>query len=231
MPDLRIHLNLSEDDFKGYRSHAKSIPLHLPSSLSPELRLRICSNQLIETERQLREAEASDALESLRNRLRTKTFMSRYKATNISGQRGNTRARVLLATVDLRIFLLKHRYRRARVALMSLLGAEQWTQLGLANKFRELRDEDVRGLGDAALKEAEKASVEYAQQRAAAGQGGLPTLRVLEVHPEGSRTLSWLWMSVSLAADGSDPDLNDGMSSQSAFGLRNSLILHLKLFV
>lgn len=210
MPDLRTRLGLSEEEFKGARAHAQSIPLYLPSSLSPDIRSQICSLVLINTERQLREAEAFDTLEKLRNRLRTKTFMTRYKTSNISGQRSNTRARVLLATVDLRIFLLKHEYRRARTALMSLVGPEDWRASGLGSKLQDLKDEDVRGLGDAVLKEADRASVEYARQQAEAGNHSLRNLRTLKAQSESNRTISWLWTSVPIAADGSDPGLNDG---------------------
>lgn len=210
MPDVRTKLGLSEDDFRGARANAQSIPLYLPSSLPPDTRSQACSPALVNTERQLREAEAFDALEGLRNRLRTKTFMTRYKTSNISGQRSNTRARVLLGAVDLRIFLLKHRYRRARVALMSLVGEEDWRELGYVSSLRELRDEDVRGLGDAVLKDSERASMDYARQQAEAGTSTLRTIRTLKSHSESNRTLSWIWTSVPLMADGSDPGLNDG---------------------
>lgn len=210
MPELRVRLGISEEDFTGRRAHAETIPLHLPSSIPPETRPTVCSATLLTAERHLREAEAFDALESLRNRLRTKTFMTRYKTSNITGQRGNTRARNLLAAVDLRIFLVKHRYRRARAALLNLVGAEEWQRQGFGSKLQELADEDVRGLGDAALKTAERASVDFARQRADAGLANLQNLRTLKAHTESSRTLSWIWTSVHLEEDGSDPGLNDG---------------------
>lgn len=113
---------------------SETIPLHLPSSLPPALRSVLCSGTLLDSERRLREAEAFDALEGLRNRLRTKTFMGRFKTANITGQRQGTRARALLSGVDVRIFLLKHRYRRARAALMGLVGVEQWRVQGLSSR-------------------------------------------------------------------------------------------------
>lgn len=93
---------------------------------------------------------------------------------------------------------------------MSLVGAEGWREQGLSSRLQELKDDDVRGLGDAVLKEAEKASMEFAQQQANAGLKTLQTTRTLTEHPQGSRTLSWIWMTVSLGADGSDPGFNDG---------------------
>lgn len=210
MPGLRIRLELSEEDFKGKRASSETIPLHLPSSLPPALRSVLCSGTLLDSERRLREAEAFDALEGLRNQLRTKTFMGRFKTANITGQRQGTRARALLSGVDVRIFLLKHRYRRARAALMGLVGVEQWRVQGLSSRLQELKDEDVRGLGDAVLKEAEKVSVEFAQQQADAGLRTLQTIRTLKGHSQGSRTLSWIWTTVSMGEDGTDPGLNDG---------------------
>lgn len=136
--------------------------------------------------------------------------MGRFKTANVTGQRPNTRARALLAGVDVRIFLLKHRYRRARAALLSLASPAEWREKGFSSRLQELKDDDVRGLGDAILKEAEKASVEYAQQQANAGLRTLQTTRTLKEHPQGSRTLSWIWTTVSLAEDGSDPGFNDG---------------------
>lgn len=210
MPELQLQLGVTEEAFKGKRSQAESIPLYLPSALSAQVRRLVCNETLLNAERDLREAEAYEALEGLRNRLRTKTFMTRFKTANISGQRSNTRARTLLSTVDVRIFLLKHRYRRARTALMSLVGMEEWLRRGLDGKLRELADDDVRGLGDAVLKEADKASVAYARQQAEAGLASLQTIRTLKQQSESSKTLSWIWTSVSLDADGFDPGLNDG---------------------
>lgn len=222
MPELQLRLGVTEDAFKGKRSYSESIPLHLPSSIPHHIRGLVCSEILLNTERQLREAEAYDALEALRNRLRTKTFMTRFKTANVSGQRSNTRARVILSTIDVRIFLLKHRYRRARAALLSLVGLDDWCRLGLDGKLRELTDDDVRGLGDAVLKEAEKASVAYARQQAEAGLASLQTIRALKQHSESGRTLSWIWTSVSLSADGSDPGLNDGTFLSPLLGFRKA---------
>ncbi|EIM90992.1 uncharacterized protein STEHIDRAFT_44851, partial [Stereum hirsutum FP-91666 SS1] len=188
MPDLRLKLDMTEQAFKGRRSDAETTPLHLPSSLPPNVRAATCSSYLIEAEQQLREAEAFDALESLRNQLRTRTFMSRYKISNITGQRTNTRAQEILTRVEGRLHLVKLRYRRARTAVMSLLGEQRWMENGMGAKLRELKDEDVRGLSDAVLKEADKASVSEKQIK-----------------------MSWIWTTVSIQEDGSDPGFNDAL--------------------
>lgn len=210
MPDLRLKLNMTEQTFKGRRSESETIPLYLPSSLPPGIRATTCAADLIDTEQQLREAEAYDTLESLRNQLRTKTFMSRYKISNITGQRTNTRAQELLGRVEGRLQLLKLRYRRARAAVLSLLGEDGWKDRGLGSKLLELKDEDVRGLSDAVLKEADKASVEFARQKAASGNATLATTRALKQYPEKQQKMSWIWRAVQIHDDGSDPGFNDG---------------------
>ncbi|EIM83118.1 uncharacterized protein STEHIDRAFT_160719 [Stereum hirsutum FP-91666 SS1] len=58
-------LDMTEQVFKGRRSEAEAIPLYLPSSLPPKIRAETCSGDLMDAERQLHEAEAFNALESL----------------------------------------------------------------------------------------------------------------------------------------------------------------------
>lgn len=83
-------------------------------------------------------------------------------------------------------------------------------EIGIGSKLRELQDEDVRGLSDAVLKEADKASVEFARQKAAAGNATLATTRILKEVSEKQMKMSWIWTAVDIREDGSDPGFNDG---------------------
>lgn len=136
--------------------------------------------------------------------------MSQYKILNITGQRTDTRAQEILVRVEGRLHLVKLRYRRTRAAVMSLLGEQRWMEIGIGSKLRELQDEDVRGLSDAVLKEADKASVEFARQKAAAGNATLTTTWILKEVSEKQMKMSWIWTAVDIREDGSDPGFNDG---------------------
>ncbi|THU76485.1 hypothetical protein K435DRAFT_589391, partial [Dendrothele bispora CBS 962.96] len=129
----------------------EKIKLFLPSDCGTQsARIRACVGELPEVEAQLREAEALDALQGLRDGLRARTATSRFKAQNITGQVRNTRAGGVLRQIDIRIHTRKIRYRLARDALLRLRGHGDWE-----GKLRELKDADVRGLSEKVLSKEE----------------------------------------------------------------------------
>jgi hypothetical protein len=93
------------------------LPLHLPSSLN----LRsTCLPILQQHEFRLREAQAYEALDELRDRLRLRSHMYKYKDKNVVGQRANTRCQNIIRTVQERIDSSAVKYRTARMALTKL---------------------------------------------------------------------------------------------------------------
>ncbi|THU86912.1 hypothetical protein K435DRAFT_593756, partial [Dendrothele bispora CBS 962.96] len=147
-------------------------------------RVRACVADLTKVEARLREAEAQDALEGVRDGLRARSGAHRFKIRNVTGQVGSTRAAGVLRQIDIRIHSRKIRYRLARDALLRLRGHGNWE-----DALRPLLDGDVRGVNERAfwLKE------------------GI----VSRVRGEGKRHLSWIWYQPNISED--DPEFRDAL--------------------
>lgn len=165
--------------------HIEQIRIGLPSELAPALRQLACPDRLQEMEARLRESQARDALQDLRNQLHIINHLYRYKQNNVRHQGANTRVRTDLATQDDRKNRAVEKYRRARRAKLALSGPGPWEA-----ELRPLEDQDVRGL-------QEENPIEAAKRKRKRGQQPGPA--------EGHRTLSWIWL-------GSDADGNKSMT-------------------
>jgi hypothetical protein len=153
------------------------LPLHLPSSLPVGT---ACLPILRHHEFKLREAQAYESLDELRDHLRLRTHMYQYKDKNIVGQRANTRCQNIISGVQEKINASATKYRTARAALVKLsphcVGNEGWRDTLLA-----LDQGDIRPLSD--------------------GEAG---------ESEGTRTLSWIWKVVGVSGDSDDSGLQEG---------------------
>lgn len=120
----------------------ENIPLFLPSSMPQYLWETGCCSGLLEKEKRLREAEATDALNALRRQLRIMMGVFQYKKTHVSGagQRANTRARTMMTKISEKTQLFVERYRAARLALSRIDPDGAWS-----TTFLPLRTKDVRG--------------------------------------------------------------------------------------
>ncbi|THU93967.1 hypothetical protein K435DRAFT_669246, partial [Dendrothele bispora CBS 962.96] len=170
----RISDVLSPDEMKLIdcpdNSRPEKIPLFLPSDCgTTSARNRACVSGLPAVEAQLREAEARDALEGVREGLRARTATHRYKIRNVTGQVESTRAGGVLRQIDIRIHSKKIRYRLARKALLRLDGCGKWDE-----ELKELKDEDILGLNEQVLTRQE------AKER------------------ESTRGLSWIWHGIQI---------------------------------
>jgi hypothetical protein len=106
---------------------AEEVRLFLPSDITDnEKRGKACAEGLPEVEGRLREADAHDALESLRQGLRVRTMTNRYRVRNATGQRALTRGQGVLRQNNMRIHKAKLRYRYARNALSRVRGNGEW---------------------------------------------------------------------------------------------------------
>jgi hypothetical protein len=126
------------------------LPLHLPSSLSERMP---CALKLQEYEFRLREAQAYEALEDVRQHLRLRTHMYKYKDKNVIGQRANTRSQNLINRVQSKVNASAAAYTRARNALTKLsnaLGEHLWR-----TKLLALAPEDIRPLKEGEAGESE----------------------------------------------------------------------------
>ncbi|KAK7445998.1 hypothetical protein VKT23_014621 [Stygiomarasmius scandens] len=210
MPWLEDALLLLETTVHSMKSGARSFALHaqlnnlntsepenirlfLPSDLpTTSLRNLACVGSLPDDEARLREAEAIDALDGLRDGLCARTMCTRYKIQNIRGQRSNTRAGGVLRNINIRIRASKIRYRCARAALQSLDKDGPWSE-----SLKLLEDRDFRGLNKWALTKEEAAEREERRQRGLHDDDeeevDIEPGIVAMVQGEGRRTLSWIW--------------------------------------
>ena len=180
------------------------IPLCLPSSLPENKRSWVCIAGVQEIEDRLHFAQASEALNKLRCQLMKRTYASKYKVQNVSGQHHYTRFRTLQQHTESKIKSACRQYTTARSAILVLQGPGMWEQ-----KLQVLHPQDVRGLSEKALTEEEQQ--EDRQTRAMAGLSLDPPTRqkddfeaLPEMTPnaklgigEGHRTLSWIWYTTS----------------------------------
>lgn len=159
--------------------------LWLPSALHRQVR---CEARLEEIEWKLRFGQAHDALEELRQGLRSRAYMLRFKDRFLRGQGANTRARNCLKSVDAKVNAAAAKYRAAHSALSELsplLGKVGWKSV-----LRCLEDSDIRSM------------TEGTDERSS----------------EGRRRLSWIWLTCGYtegsSADTEDDseDLQEGAS-------------------
>ncbi|KAJ7895592.1 hypothetical protein B0H14DRAFT_3628195 [Mycena olivaceomarginata] len=191
MPNLRQHLMATQRavmDSEGDRN-AEAVRLFMPSDIADrKKRENACALGLPEVEAELRVGEAREALEALRQGLRTRTMTNRFRLRHCTGQRMLTRGQGILRQINLKIHKAKLRYRYARNALLRLRGHGSWEQ-----ELKVLEDSDVRALNERAL------TAEEAERRRAvhdyediAEEGGVAAFGVVALG-EGHRTLSWIW--------------------------------------
>jgi hypothetical protein len=206
MPNVRTYMTHTQRemwDEEGSRE-AESIRLFLPSDVTDELgRWAACAVGLPEVEESLHEAEALDALEDLRQGLRTRTMTNRFRIRNSTGQRALTRGQGILRQIAVRIHKAKLRYRYARNALVRLRGHTG----GWEKRLKVLREEDVRALGERALTAEEAAGAEQLRTLGAVIEGGVAAAGAVAAG-ETNNTLSWIWYDVKKGKDG-EPDESD----------------------
>ncbi|KZP12467.1 hypothetical protein FIBSPDRAFT_961413 [Athelia psychrophila] len=169
-------------------THVEYFPLYMPSELPKADARKYCPNGLAGTEDHIRYAEASDALESLRHHLRTRSFANRFKIANVTGQIQNTRARETQNRIDDK----------------SLRGSGNWEI-----KLQVLNNQDVRALNERELTQQEKN-----EANAVHVKNGVVTPLDLETEcraaaavsvGEGHRAPSWIWFRGLVAEQLDDP--------------------------
>ena len=124
------------------RPHSlEDVPLFLPLQITGKA---ACPHALKMVEFRLREGQAHDSLNDLRQGLQSRTYILKFKDRFLCGQGTNTRARNCLKTLDMKINAAATRYHVAYHVLCTLspfLG-----QVGWKAELRPLADEDVCGL-------------------------------------------------------------------------------------
>ncbi|KAJ7431147.1 hypothetical protein B0H11DRAFT_2165768 [Mycena galericulata] len=210
MPAIRAML--SDAQKQVFDGNGEQLPeatrLFMPSEIGEAmLRGRVCAIGLPELEARMREGEAADALDGVRQGLRTRTMTNRYKLRNYTGQGMMTKGQGILRQINIKIHAAKLRYRYARAALLVLRGHGAWEE-GLWI----LNEDDVRALNERVLTAEEKAQNEHwAELGGAIIEGGVDRAAALASR-EGSHTLSWIWYTAGVRAnDEDDPRLHDAL--------------------
>jgi hypothetical protein len=184
----------------------EAMQLFMPSEIgSAVTRKNICAIGLPEIEARLRQGEAQDALEEVREGLRTRTMTNRYKLRHYTGQGLMTRGQGMLRQINVKIHIAKLPYRYSRAALLEVRGHGDWEE-----RLRILEDDNVWALNERALTAEEKAQNEHwAELGGAIIEGGI--VRAAGVASgEGGHTLSWIWYTTTGREEENDERLHDG---------------------
>lgn len=188
--------------------NVEDFTLWLPSDLGVDDRRKYCSPGLAEVEERIRFAEATDALETLRHHLRTRSFTNKFKVANMTGQIHNTRARERQHIIDDRVHAAERQYRRARAALFVLRGGGDWEDM-----LQVLEPSDVRALNERELTQQEKDDIIRVRTRGGGSLEALDEERAIvapAVVGEGLRRPSWIWFTGSNHEDMKDPRTKAG---------------------
>ncbi|VDB96562.1 unnamed protein product [Peniophora sp. CBMAI 1063] len=178
LPEIYSALTLDERD--PDRQAALTVKLFLPSG-APDKDISLTSDATRGLEARLRWQSMIEALSRLRQQLRLRGCLNKFKLTHITGQTNNTRAREAQDVVNANVTRAADAYRRHREAYESLVGKGEWEQT-----MRKLEDSDCRGLGDRLLEQMEELS-EYNVQRFLAGR------RDADSSGETRYLLPWIW--------------------------------------
>lgn len=201
MPGLRRLLDRTSTGEPEQDTRPETLNIHLPSSLPSADRAAACVPGVSEIEDRLRHAEACEALEDLRRQLRMRTFTTKFKARQVAGQGGYTRARTLQDQIEARIKAARTRYCAARTAVLSLRGPGPWEEV-----LQVLKPEDVRALNERTLTMEERDADDRARRLAGMAEEdadadanvAVRSIGVVEIG-EGQRQLSWIWYRVTAA--------------------------------
>ena len=142
MPGARI-LQDKWTEFTSRLHSSEDLPLFLPSQIHDKT---ACPRKLEVIEFRLREGQAHDALNNLRQGLRSHAYMLKFKDRFLRGQGANTCAHNCLKILDVRINAASTRYHvvyHALIILGPLLG-----QVGWKDQLWPLADEDICALTD-----------------------------------------------------------------------------------
>ncbi|KAJ6602497.1 hypothetical protein DFH09DRAFT_1301519 [Mycena vulgaris] len=184
MPGGILALEQAEEDRDADSDppNPEDVVLWMPSELANSPRARGCVKGLAEKEVRLREAQCTNALDSVRDLLHSKRHLIQYRNSHLVGQTQSTRSNTLIGQVTDRTEGVTIRYRRAWKALGNLKGAA-WLE---KKRLRELTPADIK------LDEEEESD---ARARHRLGKIGSAHKRHRNEPTISSkkRTFSWIW--------------------------------------
>ncbi|KAJ7018761.1 hypothetical protein C8F04DRAFT_1277227 [Mycena alexandri] len=157
--------------------------LWLPSAIVDRVP---CDEELYEYEFRLREAQAHEALDDVRQQLLLRTHLYKYKDRFARGVKANSRSQTKIEGVEERTRRSAERYRAAWRALKGLgrhLGREGWEKT-----LRALSAEDVRGMPRALFQDPER-------KKLLMKKGPAAREKAREAGAEAKARMSWIWRS------------------------------------
>jgi hypothetical protein len=196
---LRSRTETTSQD-RGSAKAATELLLFLPSGIKQRSGVRTA---LRECEFRLRSAQAHDALSDIRESLRLRSHLWKFKNRFERGQRPSTRARNVIERCNDKINIAKNRYRSAHAALTTLakvLGKVGWDHQLQALEEKDIREltEDVRDMDPKERERVEKVAKKRRKNSAMTVQGS-----------EGKKELSWIW-KVWGVADNAEQGFQEG---------------------
>jgi hypothetical protein len=185
IPNVHVLRSRDHATHDGQEEVPEKTELYLPSSICRSDRVNVCDLRLMKVEWMLRVPQANDALDSLRDGLRVRSFLYMDKDRFQRGQHANTRSRGIIARIEAKIAAAAATYTVAREALISL--SSPLDQVGCETSFPHLKLSDIRGLID---------PEDQSRNRHVPGQKRSSKT----VPSEGHRTLSWIWTRIGDAS-------------------------------
>jgi hypothetical protein len=143
---LQYHIDggaTTSPSFSSTSGHPEDAEIWLPSHIPALHHNVVCMSGLPDIEVRLREAQAYDALDKVRNTLKVKSRMIEFKNQNVRGQREGLKSRSVIDSIHEKARMAAERYRRARTAKMFLSGPGDWEAT-----LQVLEDRDIRGYQD-----------------------------------------------------------------------------------
>jgi len=123
--------------------HPEDVKLWLPSKVSKEVQQWVCIQDLPTIEEKLRAAQCYDALDSIRNTLKIKSRLVKFKHNNVWGQKEETHSTAIIDRVHEKARATAAKYRAARTVKLTLLGPGEWEK-----ELQVLADADIRAYQD-----------------------------------------------------------------------------------
>lgn len=239
MPKLALHMPSAPDPDDIIPTNVVSkidrsafhIKTYMPSSLDPELREQVCSDDLIEAEARLRYATALASIVEVRRMLKMKYSVGVWKSSKegYPGYKAGTRSRESKKRYSRKARRDADRYRRNRQALINLdsearpVANYEWADSNWKDMFKELKPADVRFMNVMVRDMADKTILlkrkkdKMAQMHSATGRSG-----------QMKRGMSWIWTMGRASAEPvvTELALQEGieMSRPEAYDIDNTTV-------
>jgi hypothetical protein len=133
IPNVHVLRSRDHATHDGQEEVPEKTELYLPSSICRSDQVNVCDLRLMKVEWMLRVPQANDALDSLRDGLRVRSFLYMDKDHFQRGQHANTRSRGIIARIEAKIAAAAATYTVAREALISL--SSPLDQVGCETSF------------------------------------------------------------------------------------------------